>query len=143
MLRVLCRIALLVVIGMPSSLGQAQAQRPSTDAFVQKWDVDHDGTLSHAEITKAASARFDALDRKHKRVLTRTQLAGMLSFQQFRKADKDKDGTIDKAEFLSVVEKLLRAADKDHDGTLDKKELASPAGRALRRLFSPRQGPIF
>src|SRR5262249_54962722 len=104
---------------------------------------DHDGTLSHAEVSKAATARFQALDRKHKHVPTRTQLAGMLSFQQFRKADKDKDGTIDKVEFLSVIDKLFQAADKDHDGTLDKKELSSPAGRALLRIFSAGRAPIF
>ncbi len=143
MRRVLYRVAILVVIGTLWSLGQAHAQNPSADAFLQKWVTDHGGTLSHAEINKAASARFDALDRKHRHVLTRNQLAGMLTFQQFRKADKDKDGTIDKAEFLSVVDKLFRSADRDHDGTLDRKELDSSAGRALRRLFSARRAPIF
>ena len=143
MVRVVYRIAALVIIANLCSLGQAHAQKPSADAFIQKWDTDHDGTLSRAELMKAASSRFDGLDRKHRHVLTRSQLAGMFTFQQFRKADRDKDGTIDKAEFLAVVDKLFRAADKDHDGTLDKKELASPAGRALRRLFSARLAPIF
>jgi len=135
-------VAILIVVAMFSSLGQTQAQKPSADAFLQKWDTDHDGTLSHAEVNKAASARFDTLDRKHKHVLTRNQLAGMLTFQQFRKADKDKDGTVDKVEFLAVVDTLFRAADKDHDGTLDRKELNSSAGRALRRLFGARHAPI-
>ena len=123
--------------------GAGTGAKPSADAFLQKWDTDHDGTLSHAEINKAASTRFDALDRKHKHVLTRNQLAGMLTFQQFRKVDKDKDGTIDKAEFLAVVDKLFRVADKDHDGTLDRDKLNSSAGRALRRLFGARHAPIF
>jgi Ca2+-binding EF-hand superfamily protein len=137
------RIVIVLLIGTFSASGPAQAQAPKADAFIQKWDTDHDGTLSRDEVIKAASARFDALDRKRKRVLTRSQLAGMFSFQQFRRADKDKDGTIDKAEFLSVADKLFRSADKDHDGTLDKKELRSSPGKALRRLFAPRQAPIF
>jgi Ca2+-binding EF-hand superfamily protein len=66
----------------------------------------------------------------------------MVSFQQFRKTDKDKDGTLDKTEFMSLVEKLFQAADKDHDGTLDKKELGSSAGRTLLGLFAVRQGPV-
>jgi Ca2+-binding EF-hand superfamily protein len=136
------RIVVLVVIGAISALGQAQAQRPNIDAFLQEWDADHDGTLTLDEIKKAASARFEALDRNHKGTLTRTQLAGMVSFQQFRQADKDKDGTLDKAEFMSLVEKLFQAADKDQDGTLDKKELGSTAGRTLLRLFAVRQGPV-
>ena len=71
MLQVFYRAAILVVIGTLSSLGQAQAQKPRADAFLQEWNTDHDGTLSHAEINKAASARFDALDRKQRHVLCR------------------------------------------------------------------------
>jgi len=119
-----------------------EAQRPNVDAFLQQWDTDHDGTLSLDEIKTAASARFDALDRRRTGRLSRSHLAGVLTVQQFRKADKDKDGTLDQEEFLSVVEELFQAADKDHDGTLDKKELGSPAGKALLRVFAPRQGPI-
>jgi len=122
--------------------GQVQAQRLNIDAFLQQWDTDHDGTLSVDEIKKAALARFEALDRNHKGRLSRNQLAGALTFQQFRQADKDKDGTLDKDEFLSVVEELFQAADKDHDGTLDKTELGSSTGRTLLKLFAVRQGPI-
>ena len=82
------------------------------------------------------------MDRNHKGRLSRNQLTGVLTFQQFRQADKDKDGTLDKDEFLSVVEELFQAADKDHDGTLDKTELGSSTGRTLLKLFAVRQGPI-
>ena len=119
-----------------------QAQRLNIDAFLQQWDTDHDGTLSVDEIKKAAIARFEELDRNHKGRLSRNQLTGVLTFQQFRQADKDKDGTLDKDEFLSVVEELFQAADKDHDGTLDKTELGSSTGRTLLKLFAVRQGPI-
>ena len=94
------------------------------------------------EVRKAATARFEALDRRHKGILTRTQLAGVLTFQQFREANADKQGALDLNEFLSVVEKLFRAADKDNDGTLDKKELESSAGKALLKLFAVKQGPL-
>jgi len=119
-----------------------QAQRLNIDAFLQQRDTDHDGTLSVDEIKKAAIARFEELDRNHKGRLSRNQLTGVLTFQQFRQADKDKDGTLDKDEFLSVVEELFQAADKDHDGTLDKTELGSSTGRTLLKLFAVRQGPI-
>ena len=69
-------------------------------------------------------------------------MAGVVSFRQFHKAVKEKDGTLHRDEFLSVFEELFQAADKDHDGTLDKKELGSSAGRALLKLFAVRQGPI-
>jgi Ca2+-binding EF-hand superfamily protein len=138
----LIRLVVLVVIGAVPVAGQVQAQRLNIDAFLQQWDADHDGTLSVDEIKKAALARFQELDRKHKGRLSRSQLAGILTLQQFRQADKDKDGTLDRNEFLSVVEELFQAADKDHDGTLDKTELGSSPGRALLKLFAARQGPI-
>jgi hypothetical protein len=74
--------------------------------------------------------------------LTRAQLAGVLTFKQFREATTDKRGTLELNDFLLVVEKLFRAADKDNDGTLDKKELESSAGKTLLRLFVVKQGPL-
>jgi Ca2+-binding EF-hand superfamily protein len=138
----LIRLVVFIVVGAVPLAGQVQAQRLNIDAFLQQWDTDHDGTLSVDEIKKAAIARFEELDRKHKGRLSRSQLAGALAFQQFRKADKNKDGTLDQDEFLSVFEGLFQAADKDHDGTLDKKELGSSNGRALLKLFAVRPGPI-
>ena len=133
----------LLAICTVAALNQAQAQRPSLDDFLLKWDTDHDGTLSAEEIKKAADARFEALDRKHEGYLTRSQLAGIVSFQQFRKADSNHGGKLDKPEFLSLVEKLFQETDRDHDGTLDRKELGSSAGKALLRMLSMvRQGPV-
>ena len=142
-LRIFFRIVALLVLGTVAALNQAQAQRPNLDDFLLKWDTDHDGTLSVEEIKKAADARFEALDRKHEGYLTRSQLAGMVSFQQFRKADSDHGGKLDQAKFLSLVEKLFQNADMDHDGKLDQRELGSPMGKALLRLLSfVRQGPV-
>jgi hypothetical protein len=73
-LRSLLNITALMLIGIIPLAEQAQAQRPNIDAFIQQWDVDHDGTLSLDEIKKAAVARFEALDRGHKGTLRRTQL---------------------------------------------------------------------
>src|SRR6266849_5055365 len=114
----LIRLVVFIVIGAVPVAGQVQAQRPNIDAFLQQWDTDHDGTLSLDEIKEAAVARFEELDRNHKGTLTRSQLAGIVSYQQFRQTDKD------------------------NDGTLDKKELGSSAGKALLRLFAVRQGPL-
>ena len=59
-----------------------------------------------------------------------------MSAKEFAAVDPDKDGTLDKNEYLAVVVQRFRAADSDNDGTLDNKELKSPAGRALLRLLS-------
>src|SRR6266536_4742766 len=77
------------------------------------------------EVKKAATARFNALDRDHDGTIDRRELGATVTAWQFRRADPDKDRTLDKNEYLALVEKLFRAADKDHDGTLDRKELNS------------------
>jgi hypothetical protein len=45
------------------------------------------------------------------------------------------DGTLDKNEFLALVEKRFKAADLDNDGTIDAKKLKSAAGRSLVPLL--------
>jgi Ca2+-binding EF-hand superfamily protein len=55
--------------------------------------------------------------------------------KEFGQADRDRDGTVDKKEYLAFVERSFKAADRDNDGTLDAKELGSLRGRALLRLL--------
>ena len=55
--------------------------------------------------------------------------------KEFAAADGDRDGTVDKEEYLAAVEKSFKVADRDNDGTLDVKELSSPRGRVLLRLL--------
>ena len=50
-------------------------------------------------------------------------------------ADPDSDGTLDKAEYLALVEARFKAADPDNDGTLGAKELKTPTGKALVKLL--------
>jgi Ca2+-binding EF-hand superfamily protein len=141
--RSLSSIAALALIGLAHTTGPVQAKRLSTvDTFLQKWDADHDGTLSLDEVRKAAIARFNALDRTHSGTLNRWKLGATVTAGQFRRADVDRDGTLDKNEYLALVKKLFRAADKDHDGTLDRKKLKSRAGGFLLRLFGSTQGPF-
>jgi Ca2+-binding EF-hand superfamily protein len=58
-----------------------------------------------------------------------------LSAKEFAAADRDKDGTLTKDEYLAIVEQRFKAADTDNDGTLTPRELQTKAGRALLRLL--------
>ena len=97
-------------------------------------------TPSHHRVHHGKNVLY--LDRNHAGTLSRWKLGATVPAWQFRRADTDKDGTLDMNEYLVMVKKLFQAADKDHDGTLDRKELKSPAGRFLLRLFGPTQGPF-
>jgi Ca2+-binding EF-hand superfamily protein len=141
--RSLLGLAALALVGVALVALPAQAAGVNVDGFIRQWDADHDGTLDLDEVKKAASARFDQLDRNHRGTLDRRELGATMSVKEFHQADADKDGTLDKNEYLTMVEKRFRTADKNGDGKLDKKELNSPAGRSLLRLFGSRQGPLF
>jgi Ca2+-binding EF-hand superfamily protein len=53
-----------------------------------------------------------------------------------KRADKDKDGKVTRAELVAAAEAMFTEADKDRDGKLDEKEL----GAAIGQLFPTPQG---
>jgi len=135
-------ITALALVGFAVPI-PTQAAGITAERFIRTWDADRDGTLSLEEVKKAASARFDALDRDHDGTLDKKELGATMSPNELRQADLAKNGALDKNEYMGLVEKRFQAADVNRDGKLDKKELNSRAGRTLLRLFGSRQGPLF
>jgi hypothetical protein len=125
-------LAICAYVGTVSSMAQSQAC-PAL-ALV---DPDKDGTLDLAEAKTAASALFDKLNKDQDKdaTLDAKELKGHLAAKEIRAADPDKDGTLDKTEYLAVVEARFNAANPDKDGTIDCKEAASKAGKALLKLL--------
>ena len=117
------------------ALAAAALAAPKRSRTMQVLDPNNNGTVDLEEARKAGAALFDRLDRNHNGVLNKRELGGRVTPQEFAVADPNKDGTLSKAEYLSVVEKRFKAADPDNDGTLDERELTSRAGRALLRLL--------
>ena len=66
---------------------------------------------------------------------TSSNCKGRLSRKEFAAADADKDGTLSKEEYLTVVAQRFKAADASHDGKLVNWEFQTPKGRALVRLL--------
>ena len=102
MLRIV--LALLLLCPAVTAWAQGKSRMTGTAAAVQQWDADHDGTLDLSEIKKAAEAKFDALDRDHEGTLDAKELRGRLSAKELRQNDPDQDKTIDKDEFMALVE---------------------------------------
>ena len=78
---------------------------------------------------------FDKLDTDREGTLSIKELHGRLSSKDFSGADPDKDKTLTKDEYLTVVEKRFKAADTDNDGTVSAEEFRMPDGRTLARLL--------
>ncbi len=102
---------------------------------VGQFDTNNDGSVDLAEANKAASDLFDKLDTGKKGVLDLKQFKGRLSRKEFAAADADKDGTLSKEEYLTLVAQRFKAADAKHDGKLVNWEFQTHKGRALVRLL--------
>jgi len=107
----------------------------AASSLVDQFDLDKDGSVDLAEAKKAAAALFDKLDVDKKGVLTKKQLHGRVSSKAFAAADVDKDGTLSKDEYLTIVEQRFNAADTNHDGKLVNFEFHTPQGKALTKLL--------
>ena len=62
-------------------------------------------------------------------------IATKVSKETFTQADPDKDGTLTKVEYLTIVAARFKAADPDKDGTVSVAELNTKAGQALLLLL--------
>jgi len=123
--------AALIAAVTPVSVTPARAQ----SSLVGQFDLDKDGSVDLAEAKKAAAALFDKLDVDKKGVLTQKQLHGRVSSKAFAAADADKDGTLSKDEYLTIVEQRFNAADTKHNGKLVNFEFQTPKGKALTKLL--------
>jgi hypothetical protein len=101
------------------------------------FDPDKDSTVDLAEAKTSAAALFDKLNKDSDKdaTLDAKELKGHLTAKEIRAADPDKDSTLDKAEYLAVVEARFKNANPDNDGTIDCKEADTKAGKALLKLF--------
>jgi hypothetical protein len=68
----------------------AQAPKADVDAFIQKWDADHDGAISREELRRATGNRLDNFFDK-----------------MFHAVDKNHDGKLDKHELTSITGESL------------------------------------
>lgn len=82
-------------------------QAARLDKLFARFDTDHDGKLSKAEIEAAGQAHGGQ------------RLAHMVRF------DADHDGAVTKAELMSRAEARFRAADTNHDGWLSPEEVSN------------------
>jgi EF hand len=78
-------VAALVLASMPLT-HLAQAPKPDVDAFIRRWDVDHDDAISRDELRKATGDRLDKLFDK-----------------MFHAVDQNHDGKLDRNELKSIT----------------------------------------
>ena len=116
-------------------------------AMLLKYDANHDGTLTRAELIGGLKAEFAAHDTHHNGCLDADQAA---EINQARVdadqstatpvVDWNQDGCIDFTEFSAAPYSLFDQLDTDHDGKLTPKELQR-AGAKPRDADAPAAEP--
>ena len=138
----LATAALSAVVQLAPATGWAQAgpdtrRRPEemqADPF-RAFDINKDGLLDAAEVKSAAAARFDELNPDQDDQLDPREAAPVLEGEAFRQADSDRNGQVNKAEYLELVDRLFLAADANGDKRLSPEEFASERGQLIMRLL--------
>lgn len=110
--------------------------RGGPNAMLLKYDADHDGRLTRAELDAGLKADFDRYDTGHTGCLNPDQVAA-INAQRIREdqssatplQDFQQNGCVDFSEFGAAPVSLFAELDRDGDGVVTAQE------------FNPRRGP--
>ncbi len=128
----ICLVTALLVLGWQS---QARAQPAPDDQSLTgplaRYDTNHDGTVTLAEMDAVLKADFNALDLDHDGQLNGSEI----SVENDRRAEADPSATllfdwkgrgfVDFAEFSAPMHTLFAQLDRNKDGVLTQREADS------------------
>ena len=109
--------------------------RRSSASILRMLDTNRDGHVDLAEAKSAASTLFDRLDQDKDGTLDVKELHGRLTKKDLTTEGKERT-TLDKGEYLAIVEERFKKANVSNDGKIVLKELDTPAGGALTKLIT-------
>jgi Ca2+-binding EF-hand superfamily protein len=125
--------------------GAPKYEDPSV-TMIMKYDANHDGTLTRAELEEGLKADFDAFDHKHSGCLTDDQV---VAINQARASidqaaftpliDFKHNGCVDFDEFAAAPRSLFEQLDKNGDGKLTPDELRSKGQGNGEQTGAPRR----
>ena len=117
-------------------------------AILLKYDANHDGTVTRAELIAGLKADFAAHDSHHNGCLDADQAAAINQSRVDEDQstatpvmDWNQDGCIDYTEYSAAPYSLFDQLDADHDGKLSAKELQN-AGAKPKDQADPDAAPV-
>ncbi len=112
---------------------------PSRDLII-KYDANHDGTLTKAELEAGLKAEFDAADADHNGCLNPDEVRSInekrlqeLGSTATPLIDWNQDGCVDFNEYAGPMRSLFTEMDRNEDGKLDPKELNPRAAAQTKK----------
>jgi Ca2+-binding EF-hand superfamily protein len=127
----------------PPDVPGSGTERPSgrlADRFLDEFDLNHDGKVTHDEFNRTLAAHFAQIAGKAGSITQEQFIAAHLkdlrvrSDAMFRRLDWNGDGRLSLDEFLQPVRARFELADRDGTGTIDcaVKQQAAYTGGAAR-----------
>lgn len=139
-------IAPLALAALVPAAAQAMPRLGSPEAMIERADANHDGQVSRGEFLAARAAQFEQLDRNHDGMVNLAEYPRLASSRRagaqrlktlISTADRNRDGQVDRGEFVNAPTLIFDRADANRDDVLDKAELAA-ARAELRSLKTGR-----
>lgn len=119
---------------------------PSRD-LLTKYDANHDGTVTKAELEAGLKAEFVAADTNHDACLTPDEVAAINEKRIQEQGststpliDWNQDGCVDFNEYAGTARSLFTEMDRNEDGKLDPKELNPRAASKAKKGTEQDQG---
>jgi hypothetical protein len=119
--------------------GRPREWHPSRD-LLTRYDANHDGTLTKAELEAGIKADFDAADHNHDGCLDADEIRAVNEKRLQEQGstatpliDWHQDGCVDIDEFGGTTRSLFIQMDRDGDGKLDPKEINPNAPAAKKK----------
>ena len=98
--------------------------------------TENKGLVNWTEVSAAAQTKFSHLDVDRDDLLNTEESTGIFTHDEFVAADTDKDGLINRAEYIEFSKQLFQSADTNGDGMLQATELSTTPGVKLVSLLA-------
>jgi hypothetical protein len=132
------KLALTVLVGWIVALsGAVPGQALRSCRVLTPIYPGNQGVLSHVEAIALAGAAFDRINTDNDGSVDARELEGRMTATELANEDPDKDGTLDKGEYLAAVDTRFGAVNAKARNFLTCRELRSKAGEALLLLLKP------
>lgn len=136
------RFVIAIIVSMAAFPAAAQMGNGDVYSRIAQADANNDGAVSRPEFLAWRASQFERLDRNDDNVISESDFGRLLRFQRAvavlqetrGQFDRNRDGRVTRAEFVSGPTTAFNEADTNNDNHLTRAEIESAAAAARARF---------